>query len=203
MRVRKHVNPLNFRKEIDNLQLEDIFQNPKLPLHLDIGFAQGEFIIDSATKNREINYIGFEVRQPLAVRVQKRIEEKNLTNAAALYASSTLTLSSLPDNSLDTVTIFFADPWFKKRHHKRRIINAKLFIDIAPKLKKEHLIIFQTDVEPMFDDSVNILRETENIEIITLNKDVKEVNQTGTPSYFEAKCLENKWAIYRTEFRLS
>ncbi len=203
MRVRKHTNPFNFHREMPKLQIEELFPAPKQPLHLDIGFAHGEFILESAKQNPEWNYLGLEVRTPLVEKIEKLIEEQALHNCKVVAASSLMNLDIIPDNSLDRVTTFFCDPWFKPRHHKRRIINAKFLSEIPAKLKHGATILFQTDVENLYLDTLEYINENGHYTIILNENGVHHPNPLGIQSYFEAQCLKNQWPIYRMEFRVA
>lgn len=199
MRIRKHTNPLNIRHELSPVNLENIFPNPDNPLYVDIGFAQGEFMFKLAEHNPEINIIGLEARKTLALKAQNLISKNNIPNLHALYASSANHLLLLPDNSIDKVFIFFPDPWFKKKHHKRRVISKKFLQEIPQKLKQNNSMLFQSDVKELYLDTLELLENTDSVEIILNENGVTYQNKIGITSYYEQKCLENDWSIYRIE----
>lgn len=202
MRVRKHVNPFNFPREMPKLQLQDLYPHPENPLHLDIGFAQGEFIFKSATANPSWNYLGLEIRTPLVEKLQKQIVEAGLNNLNVFAASSLINLDIIPDNSLDLVTVFFPDPCFKNRHQKRRIINERFLREIPSKLKPSASILFQTDVESLYADTLELI-ESDAAFVITLSEPgVHHPTTLGVESYFEGRCLQENWPIYRIGFML-
>ena len=203
MRVRKHSNPFNFHREMPKLQIEELFPLPHKPLHLDIGFAHGEFMLESARQHPDWNYFGLEVRTPLVEKVARMIEEEKLNNCKVIAASSLMNLDIIPDGCLDYVTTFFCDPWFKPRHHKRRIINAKFLTEIPAKLKPTAAILFQTDVESLYLDTLDTINENGNYTITLNEKGIHHPNPLGIQSYFETECLKNHWPIYRVEFRIS
>ncbi|MEK6558192.1 MAG: tRNA (guanosine(46)-N7)-methyltransferase TrmB [Candidatus Margulisiibacteriota bacterium] len=196
MRVRKHANPFNFRKDLPVLQLENIFSRPEQPLHLEIGFAYGEFILEMAKKHLEINFIGMEVREPLVEKLQREILTQKRTNLVAIYASSNVNLSIIPDKSIDHVYIFFPDPWFKTKHHKRRIITPRFLDELQPKLKNGSTLLFQTDVETLYQDTRKIIHSSPYW-ILEEHANVHTLNATGVASYFEDRCLRRGWPIYR------
>ena len=80
--MRQHVNPLsrNF-EEIERIpSLSEIFENPKSPLHLDIGCASGDFLFDLASENKKWNYIGIEIREKLVKNSKLRLKDTDLKN---------------------------------------------------------------------------------------------------------------------------
>ncbi|MDD5456498.1 MAG: tRNA (guanosine(46)-N7)-methyltransferase TrmB [Candidatus Margulisbacteria bacterium] len=200
MRVRKHANPFNFRKQSDKLQIKKLFTDPAKPLYLEIGFAQGEFLLKMAQTQTNINFLGMEVRKPLVDKINELIIKNNLANICMLHESSTVNLHILPENSIDKVFIFFPDPCFKKKHHKRRIITPAFLTEISSKLKADNEILFQTDVKELFEDTKTYIAEQQNYKILSAKKEIATINETGIPSYFEQRCLDNGWPIYRIKF---
>jgi tRNA (guanine-N7-)-methyltransferase len=155
--MRQHVNPLskNFF-EIDPIPpLNQVFENPKLPLHLDIGCASGDFLFELSLKNKNWNYIGIEIREKLVLNANlkmKRRENKNLYfsfgNANNIFNQSN---NKSIINFITSISFNFPDPWFKKKHHKRRVIQPKLINLLSNSMKKGSLIFIKTDVRDLFD----------------------------------------------------
>ena len=155
--MRQHVNPLskNFF-EIDPIPpLNQVFENPKLPLHLDIGCASGDFLFELSLKNKNWNYIGIEIREKLVLNANLKMkseENKNLYfsfgNANNIFNQSN---NKSIINFITSISFNFPDPWFKKKHHKRRVIQPKLINLLSNSLKRESLIFIKTDVRDLFD----------------------------------------------------
>tara|TARA_B100000530_G_scaffold322295_1_gene257137 strand:- start:185 stop:814 length:630 start_codon:yes stop_codon:yes gene_type:complete len=155
--MRQHVNPLskNFF-EIDPIPpLNQVFENPKLPLHLDIGCASGDFLFELSLKNKNWNYIGIEIREKLVLNANlkmKRRENKNLYfsfgNANNIFNQSN---NKSIINFITSISFNFPDPWFKKKHHKRRVIQPKLINLLSNSMKRGSLIFIKTDVRDLFD----------------------------------------------------
>ena len=155
--MRQHVNPLskNFF-EVDPIPpLNQIFENPKLPLHLDVGCASGDFLFELSLKNKNWNYIGIEIREKLVLNANLKIkntENKNLYfsfgNANNIFNQSN---NKLIINFINSISFNFPDPWFKKKHHKRRVIQPELINFLSNSMKKGSLIFIKTDVRQLFD----------------------------------------------------
>jgi len=127
------------------LDLKAVFSNDQ-PITLEIGFGNGESLATMAEANPERNFIGIEVHRPGVGHLLRVIQEKNLTNLR-LFDSDAIDVLQLaiPMHSLDRVQLFFPDPWHKKRHHKRRIVQTAFLDLIHSKLKPDGCFHAATD----------------------------------------------------------
>lgn len=152
-RIRQHVNPLTikFQQPIVTPDWQAIYAQLDRPWHLDIGCARGKFLLDMARQDSEVNYLGIEIRRQLVELANQDRDSFGLTNLHYLFgninSSAPILLKSLPENSLKTVSVQFPDPWFKKKHHKRRVIQPDLVVAIAKYLASEGEIFLQSDIE--------------------------------------------------------
>ena len=151
-RVRTHVNPLNFIEELPKKELKDIFKTPEFPLDLEIGFGKGKFIQNYANTHKNRNILGVEVRKPLVDELKERIKKENQTNIHAIHGTDKQIFESIiKDQSLEKCFVFHPDPWLKKRHYKRRVINPNFIKVIHKKLIKKGKLYISTDVESLFE----------------------------------------------------
>lgn len=166
VRVHQHVNPLApyYLFKPAPIELEKVFADPKLPLFLDIGCARGRFILKMAEIEKRQNFLGVEIREPL-VEEANRIarDEAGLTNIHYEFCNAMVALGGLlekiPGRLLETVTIQFPDPWFKKKHAKRRMVNAELVETIIKHLAPNGRIFVQTDIEFLAEEMFDLFRE--------------------------------------------
>ena len=128
-----------------------IYQSLEAPLHLDIGCARGRFILEMAQQFPERNFLGIEIRDPLVGDANQIRDELGLTNLHYLFANINTSLQSLldslPTDKLAWVTIQFPDPWFKKRHQKRRVVQPELVDILARHTPLDTIFFLQSDVE--------------------------------------------------------
>lgn len=118
------------------------------PCTLEIGFGNGESLATMAEHEPECDFIGIEVHRPGVGHLLLAIEERGLSNIRVVCADAVPFINEqLPDNSLDRVLIYFPDPWHKKRHHKRRLVQTALLDVIAARLKPGGLLHLATDWE--------------------------------------------------------
>lgn len=173
VRVHQHVNPLSpyYRQSPVPIDLTAVFANPLLPLHLDIGCARGRFILRMAEIEPACNFLGVELREPLVDEANRLAAEANLTNLCYAFCNAMFfldrLLSDIPNGSLQMVTIQFPDPWFKKRHAKRRMVNAELVDAVVKKLADGGRIFVQTDIEFLADEMFELFRADRRLMEIT------------------------------------
>ena len=118
------------------------------PLVLEIGFGNGDSLAEMAAAAPERNFLGIEVHRPGVGRLLRSIEERGLTNLRVMSEDAFAVLERyIADGALDTVQLFFPDPWHKKRHHKRRILQPPFVELIADRLRPGGLFHMATDWE--------------------------------------------------------
>jgi len=116
------------------------------PLVLDIGFGDGDALAAMAAAHPDRNYLGVEVYRTGTGRLLRRIESEGLANLRVLIAdASELLRDGLAPESLAGVQLFFPDPWTKKRHHKRRIVQADWLARVADRLQPGGFLHMATD----------------------------------------------------------
>lgn len=158
-RVRQHVNPLNNRYStpVTPPSWADVYANPQQPLHIDIGSAKGYFISDMAQLCPDWNFLGLEIRESLVEQCLRARDRTELRNLHALFCNANNSLrpllASLPQPP-QRVSIQFPDPWFKKRHQKRRVVQPQLVSDLAEFMPAGAWVWLQSDVELVAEDMV-------------------------------------------------
>lgn len=152
VRVRQHVNPLSnvFQVPVLPPDWSQIYKDLSKPLHLDIGCARGRFILSMAEVESAWNFLGLEIRQPLVEEANNIAAEKELTNLYYFFCNANnylkTVLQSLPPARLQRVTIQFPDPWFKNKHHKRRMVQPAMVEELAEFLVPGGELFLQSDV---------------------------------------------------------
>jgi len=153
VRVRQHVNPLSqkYQRPTPPPDWEKVYPVPHRPLHLDIGSARGQFLLGMAQALPDWNFLGVEIRAPLVEQAIAFRDELGLTNLHFIFCNINISLRSLlatlPPQVLHRVSIQFPDPWFKKRHQKRRVVQPELVADLAEFLVANGTVFLQSDIE--------------------------------------------------------
>jgi tRNA (guanine-N7-)-methyltransferase len=206
--LRQHVNPLSsfYQVERDLLSIAELFENPNLPLHLDIGCARGRFLLALAPQRPHRNHLGLEIRRPLvdlADADQKRLEINNLR---FLFCNANISLenwlTNLPANLLTLVTIQYPDPWFKKRHHKRRMVQPELIASLAAAMAPDGQLFLQSDVPQVIQLMLEAV--TNSGAFYPLDGGTwLETNPFCLATEREAQVLDKKLPVYRRLFSRS
>ena len=127
------------------------------PLTLEIGFGNGESLVALTAAHPERDFLGLEVHRPGVGHLMLRAEELGLTNvrAACRDAVEVLQLCIAP-GSLDEVLLYFPDPWPKKRHHKRRIVQPEFVALVASRLREGGAFRMATDWQPYSEHMLEV-----------------------------------------------
>lgn len=129
------------------------------PKILEIGFGMGAATAQIAAANPDQDYLGIEVHTPGVGNLLKLMEEQGLANLRVIQHDAVEVLKHMiADASLDGVHIFFPDPWPKKRHHKRRLLQAEFLRLLCSKLKPGGYLHFATDWEEYAQWTLEVLR---------------------------------------------
>ena len=155
--MRQHVNPLS--KHFDEIEripsLKEMFDNPKFNLHLDIGCADGEFLFDLALVNPNWNYLGIEIRERLVKTARLKVKDKEIKNLYFIFGNANNIFNDLNSKfiieNLKSISFNFPDPWFKKRHNKRRVIQKDFINLLSNSMQKGSLMFIKTDVKDLFE----------------------------------------------------
>ena len=142
------------------IDLQQVFGR-QAPTVLEIGFGMGDSLVTMASAAPELNFIGVEVHKPGVGRLLHLAESAQLENLRVYCADAVDVLKDcVPDNSLHRVQLFFPDPWHKKRHHKRRIMQASFIEMVLRKLQSGGQFHAATDWENYAEHMLEELGET-------------------------------------------
>lgn len=200
VRIHQHINPLESKYLVvpPIPDWNEIYKNLNQPLLLDLGSAAGHFLIKMAKATSNWNFLGIEIRKPLVDRANRWRAEMGLTNLYFFFGQVQVVLrpvlESLPKNVLQYVTINFPDPWFKKRHKKRRMVNEELLKTIAEFLQPGGKVFVQTDVEELMLDMKS---RFESVPDLVLSQDGMDSNPFGIPTEREISVQRLGRIVYR------
>lgn len=175
------------------LDFEKVFGN-KNPVVIEIGFGMGESTLKIAKENPNINYLGIEVFLYGFSKLLANIAKEGLTNIKIMRFDAVQVLRDMiPDNSVDGFHVFFPDPWPKKRHHKKRLIQVPFATLLSSKLKKGGYIYCVSDWEEYAQQMLEVMADIPCL--------VNPYNGFATPrpwrpeTGFERKGLEKDYVI--------
>jgi len=146
------------------LDYAQVFGNDN-PVVLEIGFGMGASLIDMCQANPNLNYIGIEVHTPGVAKVLREADERGVTNLRVYEHDAIEILADcIADGSLHCMQLFFPDPWHKKRHNKRRIVQPAFAQTIRGKLKVGGTFHMATDWEPYAEHMLEVMEVAEGYE---------------------------------------
>jgi tRNA (guanine-N7-)-methyltransferase len=136
----------------------EVFGNDK-PLHIEIGMGKGKFISTLAQMNPDINYVGIEKYSSVLLRAVEKQDELQLGNLRFIRMDAENICEVFAKDEVDRIYLNFSDPWPKDRHAKRRLTSRQFFARYDEILKKSGRVEFKTDNRPLFDFSVEEVKE--------------------------------------------
>jgi tRNA (guanine-N7-)-methyltransferase len=199
-RFRQHVNPLKasfFERSAQVLALP-----PGRDVEVELGCADAQFLFQRAALQPSGFYVGLEIREDLAAEVNARAHRQGVP-VRVLFSHANIDYATLfPPASLARVFVNFPDPWFKRRHRKRRVVDAALASDIAASLAPGGELFFQSDVWSLALDALAVLEAEPRL----ANRAGawsfwKGGNPYGVKSRREAGCEESGELIWRLLYR--
>mgnify|MGYP001222381650 CR=1 FL=1 len=204
--MRQHVNPLSrfFQSYIDIPSPEDIFLNPELPIHLDIGCAKGQYLLDFASNEKKWNFLGIDIRSSLITFAEIERNKLGIENLYFVFCNANVSIEKwllkLRYNQLQRVSIQFPDPWFKKKHRKRRVLQPSLLLALTSSLNPGAEIFLQSDVYNVIEPMVNLIQLTGCYDLIDNERIWIDENPFNVPTEREKYSLERNLKIYRSIF---
>jgi tRNA (guanine-N7-)-methyltransferase len=128
------------------------------PKVIEVGFGNGDHLLALAAAHPERDYLGIEVHRPGVGRLLLGIEKSALTNLRIICHDAVEVLEEqIPPACIDEILILFPDPWHKKRHHKRRLIQAPFISMLAARLKRGGCLRLATDWQPYAEQMLQVL----------------------------------------------
>ncbi len=134
------------------------------PCWLEIGFGNGQALLELAGRFPDVDFIGAEVHDPGVGRLLMGLQVQALTNVRVHHGDVVdLLKETIPDASLARILLWFPDPWPKKRHHKRRLLGPEMAALLSAKLESEGVLHTATDWEPYAEQMLEVLESESSL----------------------------------------
>jgi tRNA (guanine-N7-)-methyltransferase len=200
-RVRHHVNPL--RSQFWARETTALALPTDREVEAELGCADARFLFERAPQHPDKYFLGLEIREPLVEQVNEEAATAGLANLRAVFCNINVDLPTLvPDASLTRAYINFPDPWFKRRHQRRRLVNDELVEALHRKLRRDGELFFQSDV---FDLALDAMAVLESATHLFANErgpwSFAPDNPYGAKSLREVRCEERGMRIWRMCYR--
>ena len=172
------------------------------PLILEIGFGNGTALAEMAVSNPQQNYLGIEVHQAGVGQLMLQLQRLTINNVR-IYAADAIDVlnDAIADHSLNGVHLFFPDPWHKKRHHKRRLVNSDFIQLLALKLKPDGYFHAATDCDDYAQQMMRALQQSPAFENTCAG--FTERPESRPLTKFEQRGLHKGHRVWDLIFKLS
>jgi tRNA (guanine-N7-)-methyltransferase len=202
MRIRQHVNPNDaFFETFRGVRPE---LDPGRELEVEIGCADAQFLFERAAQDKSRQCVGLEIREDLVEYVQKKAKKLALPVQAVFCHAQLHTKIVFDEGAANRVFVNFPDPWFKRRHHDRRMVDGLLAEQIAYVLRSGGELFVQTDVWDIAVDALESFDGDRRERFENLGGEWsfwKEPNPYGVRSWREQNAEETGLPIWRLLYR--
>jgi tRNA (guanine-N7-)-methyltransferase len=171
------------------------------PLEVEVGSGKGLFLQNAALATPNHNFLGVEVAYKYARFIAHRLAKHEIPNAIAVQGDGLrLFRNSIPADSLAAVHVYFPDPWWKARHHKRRVMTEAFLADVTRTLEPGGRLHFWTDVKEYFDNTLDLIAKTTPLvgPIEVPQRDA--AHDLDYRTHFERRMRLHNEPVYRSEF---
>jgi len=199
MRIRQHVNPLGLHYE----QFRGV--RPPLergrPVEVEIGCAEAQFLFERAAQDPARTYVGLEIRDELVDLVNRLARERGAP-VHAVFCQAQLHMDEIfAGTKVDRVFVNFPDPWFKRKHHARRMVDAALVAGIARITTAGAEVFVQTDVWDIALDAMTVFERDGRFRNVAGDWTFwKQGNPYGVRSWREQNAEETGLPIWRIRY---
>jgi len=199
VRIRQHVNP----NQVHFAQFRG--ERPVLdgrPVELEVGCADAQFLFERAAQDPARHYVGLEIREDLVKLVNRRARSQGMP-VHAVFCQAQLHMTEIfATGSIDRVYINFPDPWFKRRHHGRRMVDAALADGIARVARPGAEVFVQSDVWDIALDAMATFERDEQFANLAGDWTFwRAGNPYGVRSWREQNAEQTGLAIWRILYR--
>lgn len=152
-----HWKTMGLEPSLGRLDYSQIFGNDN-PVVFEIGFGMGGSLVEMAKQAPELNFIGVEVHRPGVGALLANAAAEGLSNIRVFCCDANEVIDQcLPDNSLHRIQLYFPDPWHKKRHHKRRLVQPAFAQRMREKLSIGGVFHMATDWENYAEHMLEVM----------------------------------------------
>ena len=172
------------------------------PLEIEIGSGKGLFLRTAGAARPEVDFLGVEIAFKYARFAAARAVEAGAANVVVVHGDGVRLFAELvPDAAIQAVHIYFPDPWWKKRHKKRRVVRETLLRDIERTLRPDGRLHLWTDVEEYFHTSLALIAECTRLEGPLAVAETPAEHPLDYRTHFERRTRLEGAPVFRAEFR--
>jgi tRNA (guanine-N7-)-methyltransferase len=182
------------------LNWADLFQRDRA-VEMEIGFGKGLFLVNAAIRNPEINFVGVEIARKYQLFTATRLAKRSLSNVRLAKSDARQFLRDyVGPRCVDAIHVYFPDPWWKKRHLKRRVFTQDFACQCERVLKPGGRLCVATDVQEYFHAIAALVEQTTQLEPVDLCARRTCDSREDFLTNFERKFLLQGKEIYQASF---
>ena len=183
------------------LDWREFFGNDN-PVELDVGCGRGLFLVNASEANPQVNFLGIELDYKEGRRTARRLMKRQSSNARVLGGDVCIALDKLiRPHSVSAVHVYFPDPWWKRKHKRRRLFTETFADSIACVLKGGGVVHSWTDVEDYFEVIAALMNHHERFETMSAPSERVATHDMDYHTSFERKKRKDGLTIYRGLWR--
>ena len=171
-------------------------------LEVEVGSGKGLFLVEAASARPEHNFLGIELAAKYAQLCAAKLVKRELGNGRIVHGEAQRVFAEfIPADSVAAVHVYFPDPWWKKRHRKRRVMNERFLCDIERVLIPGGALHFWTDVEEYFQSTLEMIASATKLTGPLEVTERAAEHDLDFRTHFERRTRLHGEAVYRSEFR--
>lgn len=203
-RVDKNIDLSSYLYSLDDVWEEwtllDLFDR-SADLELEVGSGKGLFMQTAAQDHRDRDFVGIEIAGKYARYAAAKLARRGLTNGKMIHGDGMRLIERhTPDACLAAVHVYFPDPWWKKRHFKRRIMNDTFLRQVQRTLSPGGELHFWTDVQEYFESALEQVAESTSLEGPKEVREKPAEHDLDYRTHFERRMRKHGEAVYRSLF---
>jgi tRNA (guanine-N7-)-methyltransferase len=185
----------------ETVSSQSLFQND-LPLEIEVGSGKGLFLATESIANPDRNFFGVEIIAKYATHSADRLRKAGVTNAIMASGNAEpIFEKKIEAATLDAVHVYFPDPWWKKKHRKRRVVNESSVRNFLCGLRVGGRFHFWTDVLDYFEDTVEMIADiTPQFGIPIPEEEVEATHELDYRTHFERSRRRDCIPVYRVRY---
>lgn len=171
-------------------------------IEVEMGTGKGLFLATAAAAHPQRDYLGLEIAHKFAMSAAARLAKAGLANAVVVSGDGLQVFREwIPADRLSAVHVYFPDPWWKKRHRKRRVLNEQFLKDIERTLIPGGSLHFWTDVEEYFQSTLELIPQACNLQGPLAVEEKTAEHDLDYRTHFERRMRMHELPVYRSEFK--
>ena len=171
------------------------------PLQVEVGSGKGLFLQNVSATMPGVNFLGIEIASKYARFAAAMLAKQNLHNAIVVQADALRIFKELlPDASIQSVHVYFPDPWWKQRHKKRRVMRESFLRDIERTLSSGGTLHFWTDVEEYFHTTLDLIADCTSLQGPLHSPETPAEHDMDYRTHFERRMRQTNEPVYRANY---